>query len=104
MRRSTWSSSRLDGSTARQLTHTTGGATWPDVSPDGQTIVFVGYTADGYDLFTMPYPRARRRGHVVAAPGAAVERTRLAAAQASDARPTASADRLDRRLLTAARR
>jgi Tol biopolymer transport system component len=41
---------------ARQLTDTTGGATWPDVSPDGQTIVFVGYTADGFDLFTMPYP------------------------------------------------
>jgi hypothetical protein len=41
---------------ARQLTHTTGGATWPDVSPDGKTIVFVGYTIDGFDLFTMPYP------------------------------------------------
>ncbi len=34
----------VDGSGARQLTHTTGGATWPDVSPDGKTIVFVGYT------------------------------------------------------------
>lgn len=41
---------------ARQLTHTTGGATWPDVSPDGRTIVFVGYTVDGFDLFTAPYP------------------------------------------------
>jgi WD40-like Beta Propeller Repeat len=40
----------------RQLTHTTGGATWPDVSPDGKTIVFVGYTVDGFDLFSMPYP------------------------------------------------
>jgi Omp85 superfamily domain/WD40-like Beta Propeller Repeat len=46
----------LDGSTARQLTGTTGGATWPDVSPDGRTIVFVGYTTDGFDLFAMPYP------------------------------------------------
>jgi hypothetical protein len=46
----------LDGSIARQLTHTTGGATWPDVSPDGRTIVFVGYTTDGFDLFAMPYP------------------------------------------------
>jgi hypothetical protein len=39
----------------RQITHTTGGATWPDVTADGQTIVFVGYTPDGFDLFRMPY-------------------------------------------------
>jgi Tol biopolymer transport system component len=38
------------------LTHTTGGATWPDVSPDGRTLAFVGYTTGGDDLFTMPYP------------------------------------------------
>jgi hypothetical protein len=43
-----------DGAT-RQLTHTTGGATWPDVSPDGRTLVFVGYTPDGFDLFAEPY-------------------------------------------------
>lgn len=46
----------LDGSRRRALTHTTGGARWPDVSPDGTTIVFVGYTADGDDLFSMAYP------------------------------------------------
>jgi hypothetical protein len=46
----------LDGSPARQLTHTTGGATWPDVSADGKTLVFVGYTIGGYDVFSMPYP------------------------------------------------
>ncbi len=47
----------LDGvGSPRQLTRTTGGATWPDVSPDGRTIVFVAYTVDGFDLFTMPYP------------------------------------------------
>ncbi|HEX4346046.1 MAG TPA: hypothetical protein VHZ73_00650, partial [Vicinamibacterales bacterium] len=40
----------------RQLTHSLSGATWPDVSPDGQTIAYVGYTKDGYDIFTMPYP------------------------------------------------
>ncbi|HZP47302.1 MAG TPA: hypothetical protein VFB07_02125 [Vicinamibacterales bacterium] len=45
-----------DGSASRQLTHTTGGATWPDVSPDGRTLAFVGYTASGFDLFAMPYP------------------------------------------------
>jgi hypothetical protein len=45
-----------DGSSMRQLTHTTGGALWPDVSPDGGTLAFAGYTVDGYDIFTMPYP------------------------------------------------
>jgi hypothetical protein len=40
----------------RPLTHTTGGALWPDVSPDGRTIVYVGYTVDGFDLFELPYP------------------------------------------------
>ena len=44
------------GGAPRQLTHTTGGATWPDVSADGRTLVFVGYTKAGFDLFTMPYP------------------------------------------------
>jgi hypothetical protein len=48
----------LDTPSARQLTHTTGGATWPDVSSDGGTIVFAGYTTDGFDLFSMPYPEA----------------------------------------------
>ena len=48
----------LDGSTTRQLTRTTGGALWPDVAPDGTTIVFVGYTTDGSDLFSTPYPAA----------------------------------------------
>ena len=33
-------------------------ALWPDVSADGSTIVFVGYTDQGFDLFTMPYPPA----------------------------------------------
>jgi len=49
---------RLDGATPRQLTTMTGGATWPDISPDGRTIVFVGYTVDGFDLFTTSYPAA----------------------------------------------
>src|SRR3954447_14671238 len=48
----------VDGSSMRQLTHTTGGALWPDVSPDRRTIAFAGYTVDGYDIFTMPYPAA----------------------------------------------
>ena len=40
----------------KRLTAVRGGATWPDVSRDGQTLVFVGYTTAGFDLFTMPYP------------------------------------------------
>jgi dipeptidyl aminopeptidase/acylaminoacyl peptidase len=31
----------------------------PEVSPDGRTLVFVGQTADGFDLFSMPLDRAR---------------------------------------------
>jgi Tol biopolymer transport system component len=50
----------IDGSRRRQLTHTSGGATWPDVSPDGKMLVFVGYTPDGYDVFSMPYPSAEQ--------------------------------------------
>jgi hypothetical protein len=46
----------IDGSAMRTITHTTGGAIWPDVSPDGTTIAFAGYTTAGYDVFTMPYP------------------------------------------------
>jgi len=46
----------IDGSRPRQLTSVRSGATSPDVSPDGRTIAFVGYTTDGFDVFTMPYP------------------------------------------------
>jgi hypothetical protein len=50
----------VDGArpTAERLTASTGGATWPDISPDGRTIVFVGYTTDGFDLFVIPYPQS----------------------------------------------
>ena len=30
----------------------------PVLSPDGQTLTFVGYTADGFDLFSMPWSEA----------------------------------------------
>jgi Tol biopolymer transport system component len=46
------------GAAIRQLTAVEGGATWPDVSADGGTIVYVGYESDGFDLFVMPYPTA----------------------------------------------
>src|SRR5262249_35174050 len=45
-----------DPRSSRQLTHTPGGARWPDVSEDGRTLVFVGYSPDGYDIYSMPYP------------------------------------------------
>ena len=44
------------GAAARRLTHLTGGAMWPDVSPDGRVLAFVGYTTEGFELFQMPYP------------------------------------------------
>jgi len=61
----------VDGTSARQLTHTAGGALWPDVSPDGTTIVFVGYTVDGDDLFSMPYPTSGAGDALTFAPSAA---------------------------------
>jgi hypothetical protein len=60
----------VDPAPARPLTAATGGALWPDVSLDGSTIVFVGYTPDGFDLFTMPYERARREPAIVWSAGA----------------------------------
>jgi len=64
----------------RQLTHTSGGATWPEVSPDGRTLLFVGYSAEGFDLFSLPYPAD--------APAAAVP---TAAAELPLAQPSAQA-------------
>jgi len=49
-----------DGSaTMRQLTATAGGATWPEVSPDGHTLVYVGYSTAGFDLYSMPISETR---------------------------------------------
>jgi Tol biopolymer transport system component len=46
----------IDGTRSRQLTRLSGGATWPDVSPDGRTLVFVAYGVDGDDVYSMAYP------------------------------------------------
>jgi WD40-like Beta Propeller Repeat len=46
----------VNGGPPRQLTNLSGGATWPDVSNDGRRLAFVGYTIDGFDVFTAPYP------------------------------------------------
>jgi Tol biopolymer transport system component len=59
------SESRVSARSIRRLTHTSGGATWPDISADGRTIVFVGYTTDGLDLFEMPYPDTKNADEIV---------------------------------------
>ncbi len=41
--------------TVRWLTAEPAGATWPAVSPDGATVVYVGYTTEGFDLFERAY-------------------------------------------------
>jgi hypothetical protein len=41
-------------SAVRQLT-SGAGALWPEVSSDGRTLAFAGYTVDGYDVFTQAY-------------------------------------------------
>ncbi len=61
------------GASWRQLSFT-GGAMWPDVSPDGKTIVFSGYTPDGFDLFTLPYPEAAASSTAATAPGGGADR------------------------------
>jgi hypothetical protein len=42
----------------RRLNGTGPSAQSPVVSPDGKTVVFVGYTTDGYDLFSVPMESA----------------------------------------------
>jgi hypothetical protein len=38
----------------RQITDSTSGAVAPQLSPDGRTLLYVGYTPDGNDLFSVP--------------------------------------------------
>jgi hypothetical protein len=45
----------LSSGTLRRLTHHAGGASWPDISADGHTLVYVGYAAGGSDLYEIPY-------------------------------------------------
>jgi hypothetical protein len=55
----------------RQVTNVLTGAFMPEVSPDGRTLVYVGYTSEGFDLYSMPFD----------------ERTFLDALPALDTRP-----------------
>ena len=45
--------------TVRRLDGTGVSAESPAISPDGRSLVYVGYTADGYDLFSIPLASAR---------------------------------------------
>jgi hypothetical protein len=52
----------LPGGSVRQVTGVVGGASFPDVSPDGSTLAFVSTGRAGTDVFSMPIDR---RGWVV---------------------------------------
>ena len=38
----------------KQVTNVVNGAYYPEVSPDGKTLAYIGYTAVGFDMFVMP--------------------------------------------------
>ena len=40
--------------TLRQVTNVINGAYYPEASPDGKTLAYIGYTTKGFDLFVMP--------------------------------------------------
>jgi dipeptidyl aminopeptidase/acylaminoacyl peptidase len=42
-----------------QVTNVINGAYMPEVTPDGRTLFYVGYTHQGFDLFSMPLDRSR---------------------------------------------
>ncbi len=43
----------------RQVTNVKTGAFMPELAPDGRTLFYIGYTADGFDLFSMPLDPSR---------------------------------------------
>ncbi len=54
----------------RRLLGTGPGARSPTLSPDGHRLVFVGYTADGYDLYSLPFDAPRWSSVLAAVPQA----------------------------------
>ncbi|OFW03504.1 MAG: hypothetical protein A3H96_19865 [Acidobacteria bacterium RIFCSPLOWO2_02_FULL_67_36] len=48
----------VDTLAMRRLGDSGDGAQSPSLSPDGRTLVFVGYSADGYDLYSIPFDTA----------------------------------------------
>jgi hypothetical protein len=59
----------------------------PEISPDGRSIVFVGYTADGYDLFSLPLASAT---WTVSEPGVSSSGSSAPFLDAGASAPTAS--------------
>lgn len=49
----------LNTGQTEQLTNVYTGAYYPEVSPDGQTLAYVGYTHKGFDLYTLALASAR---------------------------------------------
>lgn len=45
--------------TLRQVTNVVSGAYMPEASPDGKTLAYIGYSADGFDLYTLPLDTSR---------------------------------------------
>ena len=74
-----------EGGSARRLEGTGAYAQFPAIAPDGRTLAFVGYTADGYDLFSLPLANARWTP--AALPGSAGE-TAAPAAPAEEPLPS----------------
>src|SRR5258708_620115 len=72
----------------RQVTDTAGGAQFPELAPNG-TLTYVGYTPDGYDLFSVSVGSFRLKAEATgvevakAAAGRAAEATRVEAAEAT---------------------
>jgi hypothetical protein len=72
----------VDGSNLRRVTAVVGGALYPEVSPDGRNLIYVGLGANGSDLFEMALDPARWDG-VPPEPAAAA--TQIQAPSASEA-------------------
>ena len=51
----------VERGTLQQVTNVVGGAYSPSVSPNGEEIVYLGYSSYGFDLFRLPIDRARWR-------------------------------------------
>lgn len=79
----------------RRLANAGDSAQSPVISPDGQTLVFVGYTVDGYDLFSLPLQHAEWQPVATPAPSqdaapleaSAVSQAPAAATQLAPYRP-----------------